>query len=293
MIARTLCAVAPALLLAAPAFSQTILADWEQTPDGFSHVNPLGYSDTTGVTSGTYSLAVDVPNGYSNSLRGGVGATGREAVLTNNTISVDFTKLEGGDPATGGGGIQLNFLIQGQSASSAFFQMQSNAETFYAPGAGTLTWDYRTVFGTLPAEDGGGYINVWIITNAIGGPYAPTIYFDNLRVEGAAMRVPGDADNDGDVDVSDLGILASNFRMMVTNGPDGADFDESGTVDVSDLGILAANFRFGTSSTNSVDAFINAGVDFGLPRDLLTAAVPEPVTLSALAAAGLLLRRRR
>ncbi|MBN2291366.1 MAG: PEP-CTERM sorting domain-containing protein, partial [Pirellulales bacterium] len=88
----------------------------------------------------------------------------------------------------------------------------------------------------------------------------------------------GDFDLDGDVDVSDLGILAGNYgntsgTLMVFEGD--ADFD--GNVDVSDLGILAGHY----------------GTNVGLSAS--SAVVPEPATMAmlVLGALALLIRRRR
>jgi hypothetical protein len=52
----------------------------------------------------------------------------------------------------------------------------------------------------------------------------------------------GDADHDRDVDVNDLGILASNWQQSPRTFSEG-DFDHSGTVDVNDLGILASQWQ--------------------------------------------------
>jgi hypothetical protein len=52
----------------------------------------------------------------------------------------------------------------------------------------------------------------------------------------------GDADHDRDVDVTDLGILASNWQKFVLDFTRG-DFNYSGRVDVADLGILAARWQ--------------------------------------------------
>jgi hypothetical protein len=63
------------------------------------------------------------------------------------------------------------------------------------------------------------------------------------------MLVPGDANRDSKVDVSDLGILAANYGQVITasTGDSWAygDFNADGKVDVSDLGILAANYGTG------------------------------------------------
>jgi hypothetical protein len=52
----------------------------------------------------------------------------------------------------------------------------------------------------------------------------------------------GDADHDRDVDVNDLGILATNWQQFPRTFSQG-DFDYSGTVDVNDLGILATKWQ--------------------------------------------------
>ena len=52
-------------------------------------------------------------------------------------------------------------------------------------------------------------------------------------------NIPGDANGDGYVDVSDLGILATNYGTIGGAVWADADFTADGNVDVSDLGILA------------------------------------------------------
>ena len=89
--------------------------------------------------------------------------------------------------------------------------------------------------------------------------------------------VPGDADQDGDVDIEDLSLLASNWDTCGKTWSDG-DFTNDGCVDIEDLSLLASNWGFGT-----------AGQAAAAP-----AAVPEPTTLGLLATvAAPLLRRRR
>jgi len=86
--------------------------------------------------------------------------------------------------------------------------------------------------------------------------------------------IPGDANSDGKVDLTDFGILKSNFGTGTTLAQ--GDFSGDGKVDLSDFGILKSNF--GQSSAAS-------------------AAVPEPsgLVLAALALVGGLVtwRRRR
>jgi hypothetical protein len=51
-------------------------------------------------------------------------------------------------------------------------------------------------------------------------------------------------DGDGDSDVADFGVLASQFETSVAPGT-GADLDGSGFVDVLDFGVFAAGFGCG------------------------------------------------
>lgn len=73
-----------------------------------------------------------------------------------------------------------------------------------------------------------------------------------------ATATGGDANLDGVVDISDLGLLATSWQTA-GNWLAG-DFDASGFVDISDLGLLATNWQLGAMPA------------LGLPA----AAVPEP-----------------
>ncbi len=107
-------------------------------------------------------------------------------------------------------------------------------------------------------------------------------YTDDVLLE---SRPAGDADWDGDVDLSDLSILATNWDSAVTLAQDDpewdgvtyeelwdhADFTENGIVDLSDLSALATNWQVGVPAST----------------------VPEPMTMSLLAIGGIALLRRR
>jgi len=94
----------------------------------------------------------------------------------------------------------------------------------------------------------------------------------------------GDASLDGQVDVTDLGALATNWQSSGALWVDG-DFNYDGLVDVSDLGILATNWQAGTESGSGspLSAFL------GLP----TGSVPEPSLIGILTGGLLLCGRRR
>ena len=64
----------------------------------------------------------------------------------------------------------------------------------------------------------------------------------------APPKIPGDANNDGKVDVGDLGILAANYGTARGATWENGDFNSDGSVDVGDLGILAANYGRGVNT---------------------------------------------
>jgi hypothetical protein len=102
----------------------------------------------------------------------------------------------------------------------------------------------------------------------------------------------GDSDLDGDVDVADLGALASNWQTagLWSKG----DFDYSGSIDVNDLGLLASNWQVGVGNPlkpmdGSPWALAEALDSLGLP----SLSVPEPAALGVLNIFLLLGHRRR
>jgi hypothetical protein len=91
-------------------------------------------------------------------------------------------------------------------------------------------------------------------------------------------RLSGDADLDGDVDLSDLSVLASFYGQVESQYWANGNFDGDGDVDLNDLSTLAANY-----GTGEAQAFADFQSITG---------VPEPTSM-ALASIGLLALLRR
>jgi hypothetical protein len=98
---------------------------------------------------------------------------------------------------------------------------------------------------------------------------------DNVRVIDDDA-IPGDANLDEQVDITDLGILATNWQLggVWETG----DFDGSDFVDITDLGLLATNWQVGVGDRPTAQpwAFDEALAAVGLPAT----AVPEPLACS-------------
>jgi MYXO-CTERM domain-containing protein len=111
-----------------------------------------------------------------------------------------------------------------------------------------------------------------MFTLALGGPDTTLFVLDSLAL-GVPVVGPGDANYDGQVDLTDFGLLKAGFGVGTKWGQ--GNFDGLGVTDLSDFGILKENF----------------GKIFG------QAAVPEPTSLGlaglALLALPIARRRRR
>lgn len=143
------------------------------------------------------------------------------------------------------------------------------------------------------------------ITNVATGPASDgtgtsdfKLIHDYLHSQGTI--IDGDANFDGKVDVSDLGILATNYGNLSGQKWSTGDFTFDGGVDVSDLGVLATDYGMGTGMS-AAQASLQFQSDLKLveSEDPTFAkeigAVPEPGSLSLLGvvAIGLVGRRRR
>jgi hypothetical protein len=121
--------------------------------------------------------------------------------------------------------------------------------------------------------------DVWL-QGLLPGYYAldvSTLEVSNVDFSLAWMSqtlVPGDADRDGDVDLVDLGTLASNYGTTSGAIWSMGDFDMDGDVDLVDLGSLAGNYGYGGSPASP----LNFNADLAQFPEL----VPEPATCAFL-----------
>jgi hypothetical protein len=162
-------------------------------------------------------------------------------------------------------------------------------EKTLVPSYGSPSWDF------LLDGQGDLKVSLFIPDIMIGGyivrfPYG-NIFQASLFVEGEIIESelsnvsvwpqPGDADNDGKVDVGDLALLAGNYgkydgfcdgeELIDCVTFEQGDFNYDGKIDVGDLGILAGNYGYGVSG----------------------ASVPEPLSLLFLTLGGVFLSRRK
>jgi len=133
-------------------------------------------------------------------------------------------------------------------------------------------------------------------------------YSASAGVVSVTNALPGDANLDGSVNVSDFNILASHFNQpQSANGGlpytwSEGDFNGDGNVNVSDFNLLASEFNQGGVGTGPLDGNAGPLEQFAIENNDvagfeaatgLIVAVPEPATLSLLAVGGIALMGRR
>ena len=145
----------------------------------------------------------------------------------------------------GAGGV----LVAGETQGSLAGPNAGGRDAFLAHYDSTGNQLWIRQFGTsaddvalAPATDGAGGVMVAGQTGgSLGGPNAGGN--DAFLARFSVTACPADLNNDGVIDLADLGILLADFGC--TAGPPPAcpgDIDNDGDTDLADLGILLANF---------------------------------------------------
>jgi hypothetical protein len=187
-----------------------------------------------------------------------------------------------------GSGSQTVLRVNGHLSNTGTVDVAGNLIIDYSGPVGTLMNDIR-------AQLAAGSINSTNATSSTGVGYADNSMLSPVKTTFAGQPVDpttllikftyfGDTDLDGDVDVADLGNLASAWQSvgLWSSG----DFDYSGFVDVADLGLLATNWQAGVGSP------LGPSLSQALwSRGLGNVPVPEPASIGVvlgLAACSLL-----
>jgi DNA-binding beta-propeller fold protein YncE len=196
-------------------------------------------------------------------------STGSTLDITSNTLTLNYGA--GTDPAST---IRAE-LVSGFNAGGAKWTGTGITSSLAAANPTSFAVGYA---------DGGNPIN------AANTGVAP----GTIEVK---YTVAGDANLSGDVDLSDLVIIASDFGQTNADWAEG-DVNYDGNVDLSDLVIVASNFGASLSSVQPADFNSSFAAEWKLAQAEVQGTdvgVPEPgaVCLTMVVAAGVLARLRR
>jgi autotransporter-associated beta strand protein len=228
------------------------------------------YGDYT--TNPGAALRVSTDNRVANVLGGGSTYIGANAELLAASLRQPLL-----DIAPGG---RLTILANGgTTAVSRVTTLNINSGTIDLNDNDlVIDYDGGSPLNTVKSHLVAGRIKSSLATSTRGLGYADNVItnfttFSGQSVDPSTVLVKytyfGDTDLDGDVDVADLGNLATNWQA--TNVWTGGDFDYNGTVDVNDLGLLATNWQAGVG--NPLEPSLRDALStLGLPN----VTVPEP-----------------
>lgn len=265
------------------------------------------------VTAGSHTISAPVTlndnvtitsnAGSGIALTGALSATGK-TITKAGTGSVQFENVRAAALNVSAGSAKISAKGSANSASGTSV-VQSLA---IASGASldltnnSAVVDYTGPVGTL-VGDVRQHLQSGRLTTSLGDANHKLGYGDNAVMNKATFAgqtvdtssilikftYAGDANLDGQVDVTDLGALATNWQT--SNVWTGGDFNYDGFVDVTDLGALATNWQAGVGSPLGPGSLESAMAAVGLG----SAAVPEPgsVGLLGLALTASIARRRR
>jgi len=165
-------------------------------------------------------------------------------------------------------------------------------------GAGSMDLGRGEILTTTAASDVRTAVLNGKITTSSSDPAIGAIAIGYKDLGGgiteARYTLKGDANLSGNVDVGDLGVLATNYGITGGQVWSTGDFSGDGTVDVADLGALATNYNATLGGAGSGSSATLAAAPLAVLAGA-SSAVPEPTSMGllALGATSLLARRRR
>lgn len=225
-------------------------------------------ADATKIVGGSSSLAVEA---------GFTAATANSGLVSPPTAPVGGSVFDTANPGNSPFAAPINGVQNG---------IVSNGNNLFA------------AYGSSPVTTGADNNFIQIVTQgpavapgrsltssiAVSGAYSggarvaqEGVNYTIAAFNASRTAIGGDANLSGFVNVTDLGVLATNYETGAGKIWSTADFSGDGIVNVTDLGILAT---FYTGTGTAVAA---------------SAAVPEPATIAlvGLAAAAVMFRRRK
>jgi hypothetical protein len=233
----------------------------------------------------------------------GIFNDGRTTLTSGAAVNVASITGAGTTALTVGAGVTLNY-IRGNALSISHSTLSINTN---GTSSGTSVVTSLTIIGTgsmdlhdndlvidygasTPLDSVRTMIGIGSLTSSQAAasttPKTALGYLDNTAgqfttfsgqsVDNTSVLIKytyaGDANLDGQVDVTDLGALATNWQT--SNVWTGGDFNYDGFVDVSDLGILASNWQAGVGDP--------LGPSFAEAMTAVGLAVPEPGAVALL-----------
>ncbi len=202
------------------------------------------YSMSTGLTDGNHAVTIRVASSGSVALANNSNSSVALNVVIDTTAPTVLTKDFNWD---GVAYQNLSFKFSEDISDSVNFQdltlvnnttFQTVGTTSWIGGPDTAHFKFdQFQYGALPDGDYTATINAAGVTDKAGNQLAANSVLN-------FFYMAGDADHDADVDVNDLGILATNWQQTPRITSQG-DSTYDGTVDVADLGILATNWQNG------------------------------------------------
>ncbi len=167
-----------------------------------------------------------------------------DALLGDAAPVVTLTSNHTGQTYAGGSVVPITWTASDDEALRSFdIRASYDGGTRWFIVARDLSPEARSYNWTLPGSDGITQVRIRVV--------AKDKRFQNSSAESGVFSIsagsgsrPGDTDGDGDVDLSDLGVVLSSFGLCAGNAgyAASADFDGSGCIDLSDLGVVLANY---------------------------------------------------